>query len=818
VTYHASPQPLPIDPLLPAIREHLRRAPNLVIEAPPGAGKTTRVPPALLDVLAGEILVLEPRRLAARLAARRVAAEMGERAGETAGYRVRFEDVTGEHTRITFMTEGVLTRRLLSDPSLRNAGAVVLDEFHERHLEGDLALALLRRLQRTSRPDLRLIVMSATLETAPVAAYLGGCAVLRSEGRQFEVSISYTPASPAPLEEQVASAVDTLVRERPGDVLVFLPGAAEIRRAARACERIAARSNLLVLPLHGDLPPEQQDRAVQRADRQKVVLSTNVAESSITIEGVTAVVDSGLARIASQSPWSGLPRLEVSRIGKASANQRAGRAGRTAPGRVTRLYSLEDFSRRPEQETPEIARAELSQAVLALAAMGIAHPEEIEWLEPPPARALESAQELLRILGAIGPDGRLTADGREMTRMPVHPRLARLAIDAARRGARDQGCAVAALLSAGARLPEQPGHAGPSDLLALIDTEWDRHARLAYEELRRLLPRAHAKTHAEDALLLATLAAFPDRVAKRRRDDELLLAGGGSAVLARSSVVRAAPFLAAVDIEERRERGLPLVRLASAVEPEWLLDLFPGRVRERRTLEWNRSGERVEAVSALTYDELVIEESRGAPRDEDEPWRLLAERATDAGVARFADAAEIGAFLDRVAFAARYSAVPELTETDVRAALAGLCKGLRSFAELAAAARDGGMLRALERRLPLGAVEIVRETAPASIRLPSGRQVRVEYPRNEAPWVAAKLQEFFGMERTPSVARGQASLVIHLLAPNNRPVQTTTDLAGFWRRLYPEVRRELSRRYPRHRWPEDPMQAAPGERRRPGSS
>ncbi|MGE5645724.1 MAG: ATP-dependent helicase HrpB [Acidobacteriota bacterium] len=793
--------PLPIDPLLPEILQQLRRGRNLVIVAAPGAGKTTRIPPALLDAFPGEILVLEPRRLAARLAARRVAAERGERAGQTAGYRVRFEDVTGPATRLVFMTEGVLTRRLLSDPALRGVGTVVLDEFHERHLEGDLALALLRRLQRTSRPDLRLVVMSATLEAGPVAAYLGGCPVLRSEGRQFEISISYTPSSPAPLEEQVAAAVSTLARETPGDVLVFLPGAAEIRRAARAC----AGSGLLVLPLHGDLSPEEQDRAVQPAERRKAILSTNVAESSITIEGVTGVADSGLARVASQSPWSGLPRLEVRRIGKASANQRAGRAGRTAPGRVIRLYSLEDFARRPEQDASEIARAELSQTVLVLRALGIA-PAELNWLEAPPERALAAAEELLERLGALGPDGRL------MLRMPVHPRLARLALDAARGGARDQGAAAAALLGAGARLPAETRHAGASDLLALIDSEWDRHSRLAYEELRRILPRAGAKT--EDALARATLAAFPDRVARRRRDDELQLAGGGSAVLARSSVVRAAPFLVAVDIEERRERGLPLVRLASAIEPEWLLDLFPERVRERRTLEWNRAGERVDAVSALTYGELVIEESRGAPRDEDEPWRLLAERAVDAGAARFADAGEIAAFLDRVAFAARYSAVPELTDADVREALVSLCEGLRSFAELASAARDGGLLGALERRLPAGAAAAVREMAPATLRLPGGKQVRVEYPRNEAPRVAAKLQEFFGMEKTPAVARGQAPLVVYLLAPNNRPVQTTTDLAGFWRRLYPEVRRELSRRYPRHRWPENPLEAAPGERRR----
>jgi ATP-dependent helicase HrpB len=399
-----------------------------------------------------------------------------------------------------------------------------------------------------------------------------------------------------------------------------------------------------------------------------------------------------------------------------------------------------------------------------------------------------------------------------MIRMPVHPRLARLAIEAARRGARDQGCAVAALLSAGARLGAPPGHAGPSDLLALLDTKWDRHARLACAELRRLAPRGKPAPSGEDAPLMAALAAFPDRVARRRRGEELMLANGGSAILSSGSIVRTGEFLVAVDIEERSERGLPLVRLASAIEPEWLLEMFPGRIREQRTLEWNRAAERVEAVSALVYDGLVIEASRGAPHDEDEPWRLLGEYALDAGLARFADEGEVAAFLDRVAFAASYCSLPELREEDIRSALVTLCYGLRSFAELQQAARDGGLLGAVQQRLPPGGFEMVSQLAPARLRLPSGRPVQVQYPRDEAPWVAAKLQEFFGLRETPRVARGQVPLVIRLLAPNNRPVQTTTDLAGFWRRLYPEVRRELSRRYPRHRWPEDPVHAAPGER------
>ena len=361
----------------------------------------------------GEVLVLEPRRLAARLAARRVASELGERVGETVGYQVRFEDVSGPRTRLRFLTEGVLTRRLLSDPTLAGVGTVILDEFHERHLDTDLALALLRRL-----PNIRLIVMSATLDAAPVAKYLGGCPILRSEGKLYELAIEYTPHSPAPLEEQVAAALEKLTqRGVTGDVLVFLPGAAEIRRAARAVEPLASRLGLLVLPLHGDLSPAEQDRAVSPADRPKVILSTNVAESSVTIEGVTAVIDSGLARVAADSPWTGLPSVEVRRISQASATQRAGRAGRTAPGRVIRLYSAEDFHRRPAADVPEILRRELSQLVLQLRAMKVG---ELTWLDRPPEAAFAAANALLDRLGVTP----------EMAELPLPPRLAKLVLEA----------------------------------------------------------------------------------------------------------------------------------------------------------------------------------------------------------------------------------------------------------------------------------------------------------------------------------------------------------------------------------------------------
>jgi len=810
-------QELPIDAILPRIRDHVARGGNLVIEAPPGAGKTTRVPPALLDVLGGRVLVLEPRRIAARMAARRVASERGERVGGTVGYHVRFESVAGPETRLHYLTEGVLVRRLVSDPELQGVDAVVLDEFHERHLETDFALALLARLQAARRPDLRIVVMSATLEALPAAEFLGHCPVVRSRGRSFPLEIRYTPHSAAPLEEQVARALEDLVREGlDGDVLVFLPGAAEIRRAQAACAPVARRAGLDLCRLHGDLPASEQDRAVAPAQRPKVILSTNVAESSITVPGVTAVIDSGLARTAADSPWTGLPSLRVARISQASARQRAGRAGRLRPGRAVRLYPEADYARRPQHDTPEILRRELSALFLQLHAAGVSRPEEVRWLNPPPKEAVRSAEALLRSLGALDEGGGLTPAGRAMVRMPVHPRLARLAVEASRRGARKTGCAVAAALSEGLRLPESAAASGPSDLLVLVERPLPPPVRRLAKQIERALPERERHERAaelDEAVLLAVLAAFPDRVARRRRGDELLLASGGSARLAASSVVRKAELLVAVDVEERRERGLPLVRLASAIEPDWLLDLFPERIRERTSVEWNREAERVEAVSALLFDEIVIEESRRAPEPE-AAAKMLAEKALAAGLERFVDRDAVEAFLHRVNFAAAHGPVPEIGEDDLRKVLEELCRGLRSFRELAAAAANGGFLAALRARIPPEAQRLLEELAPERIRLPGGRRLRIRYEPGRPPRAAAPLQEFFGMQETPRVAGGRVPVTLELLAPNMRPVQTTTDLAGFWERLYPSVRRELRRRYPKHAWPEDPLAARPPSRRR----
>ncbi len=699
------------------------------------------------------MLVLEPRRIAARMAARRVAEEMGEKPGESVGYQVRFEEVSSARTRLRFLTEGVLTRRMISDSELKGVGTVVLDEFHERHLETDLALALLRRLQLGRRPDLRIAVMSATLDAGPVARFLGDCPVLRSEGRLFELTVSHTPYSAAPLEAQVASAVEGVLNE-PGDILVFLPGAAEIRRSMRACEDIARRRDALLLPLYGDLSPAEQDLAVTPADRRKIVFSTNIAESSITIDGVRVVIDSGLARIPFDSPWTGLPSLETRRISKASARQRAGRAGRTGPGRVIRLYTAEDFHRRPDHDDPEILRRELSPMCLQV------DPSSVEWLDAPPDAAVRAARALLE-----GLDLPKTA-----ARQPVHPRIARLLLTAEALGAGDHGCRVAALLSSGQRV--QTLHDDP-----------DQRTRAVYEQLRRFVKRG--RTNDDDAIGRAILAAFPDRVARRGPCGVALLSNGKSAAVERAP----SEFFVAIDVEDR-------VRLASPIEPEWLMD----HVTERAQVEWNRQAERVEAVNALLYDELVIDETRGGTVDDEAAARLLAAKVMEAGVDRFVNREDLDAFLARAEFAAAHSSLPAPTEADVLAAMTELCYGLRSFADVEKSVV--GLIPTLERRLDPNLLERI---APARLKLPSGRTTRVNYERGKPPWIASRLQDFFGLTETPRVAGGQVALVVHLLAPNQRAVQTTTDLAGFWQRLYPQLRRELGRRYPRHAWPEDPF-------------
>ena len=845
------PVALPIDVVLPAVVAAVRERGVAVLVAPPGAGKTTRVPGALLDagVVTGEIVVLQPRRLAARLAAARVASERGCELGGEVGYEVRFDRKVSSATKLRFVTEGVLTRRLLADPELRGVGAVIIDEFHERHLDGDLALALVERL-RTRRPDLRLVVMSATLDAEPVAAFLADAPIIRSEGRAFAVTIEHVEQpDDRQLGKQVAAAVRRLGQEKlDGDILVFLPGAGEIRRVGEDLAEAALVHDLVVMPLHGDLTAEQQDAAVRPQKQRKVILATNVAETSVTIDGVVAVIDSGLARIARHSPWTGLASLQVEPVSRASCAQRAGRAGRTRPGKVVRLYTKHDHDTRRAFEVPEVARTDLAGAALELAGSGLSL-RALRWYEAPPETAIAAAEELLVRLGALA-EGKITPLGRRMLRFPVHPRLARLVCEAEGRGVGVEACLIAAAVGARELRLERRGPAGqakissPSDLIDDLDSLLDarshgmRADRLRRDgldigtahtvdrvakQLERIVDRSPARggrlsdDDMDRELMLSILTAFPDRVGKRRapRSAEIVFAGGGSGTLAPSSSVIDAELMVAVDVAETGARGQATkvqIRRASAIEPSWLLDLYLDRVAERDELVWNAQKERVERIAQMTYDGLPIDEQRdveGARRAGRPAAELLARQAIAAGIEKFIDKDALAEWRTRVtlvASLANNSALVAPTDEALASVIANACEGAISFAELRAAnlmdLLDAGLgeYRALVDRL-----------APTHLKLPRRGRTPIHYTPDQPPWIASRMQDFFGLARAPSIGDGKVPLVIHLLAPNQRPVQVTSDLPGFWIKHYPALRKQLMRRYPKHAWPEDPTALIKGD-------
>jgi ATP-dependent helicase HrpB len=833
-------QPLPIDAVLADVVAAVRARGACVLVAPPGAGKTTRVPGALLDAgaITGEIVVLQPRRLAARLAATRVASERGGALGDEVGYEVRFERKVSAATRLRFVTEGVLTRRLLADPELRGVGCVIIDELHERHLDGDLALALVARL-RVRRPELALIAMSATLDAEPVAGFLGGAPVVRSEGRAFPLTIEHQEQpDDRPLGRQVAAAVRRVAQDKlAGDVLVFLPGAAEIRRCQDDLAEVAAIFDLAVLPLYGDLPVEDQDRAVRPAAQRKVILATNVAETSVTIDGVVCVIDSGLARIARHSPWTGLPSLQLEPVSRASCAQRAGRAGRTRPGRVIRLYTKHDHDLRRAYEVPEVARADLAGAALELHAAGTSL-TALGWFEAPPAPAATAAEDLLVRLGAVA-DRAITPLGRRMLRFPLHPRLARIVCEAEARGVAEPASVIAALLGVRELRLERRGPraearlSSPSDLIDDLDALYDArrhglradrlrgqgldpHAAATADRIARQLARqiknARPEPRDHDAvdheLRLAILTGFPDRVGKRRapRSAEVVFAGGGSGTLAPSSAVIDAELMVAVDVADTSSRGQlskVQIRRASAIEASWLLDLYLDRITERDDLVWNAARQRVERVTQLVYDGLAIDDQRdveGARRAGPAASAVLAREAIAAGIAQFVDADALAQWRARVTLAAQLAPTSGLvapTDDALAEVIGRACDGAISFDEL----RKLNLMALLEAG-PHKAV--VDRLAPTHYQL-ARRRAAIHYEPGQPPWLASRMQDFFGLARGPTIGNGTIPLVLHLLAPNQRPVQVTTDLPGFWVKHYPALRKQLMRRYPRHAWPEDPL-------------
>jgi ATP-dependent helicase HrpB len=760
--------PLPIDPFLDQIVDCVRRSRAAVITAAPGAGKTTRVPPALLAD--GPVILLQPRRVAARAIAARIAYEQGWTLGREIGWQVRFERRFSADTRLLVVTEGVLTARLQSDPLLSDFTTVILDEFHERSVHADLAIALAGQAWR-ARDDLRIVVMSATLESEPVSSFLGGCPVIDVAGRTHPIEITYHPG------QSVAEAATDLLGATDGQVLCFLPGAAEIRRAVGEL-RQRAGSDVEVVPLHGSLEADEQDLALQASARRRVIVATNIAETSLTVPGVTAVIDAGLQKVARYDAERGIDSLETERITKDAADQRAGRAGRLAPGLVRRLWDARDRLR-PHRE-PEINRIDLSSTALDVIAWG-GDPRTLEWFERPREEALEAALTLLARLKLISGPAQLTALGEQVRRLPVHPRLARMLVEAG--GARQiaQACA---LLSERHLLPPRTASTA-SDLLSAIDNWRDLppHVQRVADDLAKKGP---SRFFAEIDFRRAMLAGYPDRVAQRREpgSPNVLLASGAGATMAPESGVRDGEFLVALDVSRNPQSHSQLakVRIASRIEREWLTPTVSETIHRL-----DRESGRVRATVVDRYDALVLSE-RPAPVDPEIAAQLLAETWLERGP-REGDTT----LLRRLRFAGH--------QVDVEALVRTAASGARALNDVR-----------IDRALAPDLLRDLARDAPEWLSVPSGRQHPLEYHEDGSVSASVKLQELFGLGETPRVGRQREAVVLALLAPNGRPVQVTRDLRSFWDRTYPEVRKELRGRYPKHPWPEDPWTAAPSAR------
>jgi ATP-dependent helicase HrpB len=830
-------QVLPIDAYLPEIVAAAKAARALVIVAEPGAGKTTRVPPALLGegiVDAGHpaLVMLQPRRVAARAAATRIAAEQRWSIGNQVGWHVRFDKTVGPRTRLRVLTEGILTRQVIDDPFLAGIGGVILDEFHERSIHTDLTIALLREVRQTVRPDLVLIVMSATLDAAPVAKFLGDCPIINVPGRTYPVEVAHAPMPSAePLPQRLAGALRDELERGGGDVLAFLPGVFEIDRSAEEIAALAGRHDLKIVPLHGSLPPDQQMRALEPSDRRKVILATNIAETSLTIQGVKVVIDSGLARVAGFDAERGLDRLDLKRISKASAIQRAGRAGRTAPGRCVRLYTAREFHAMSDFELPEIRRVDLAGTVLSLHAWGKTDLRGFGWYDLPPEEALAAAERLLTMLGALdaATNGRITRIGQQMVSLPVHPRLARLLIAAAENNCLDDGAAMAALLSECDIAPIErgrdrvPATQGASDLLLRFDLirQSPQVSRVRDELLRvgrYIKPSKKPSPRlGDEPLLKLPLLAYPDRVCRRREHDPAaaVMVGGSGARLAPESVVRQYEFFLALDArrDDRNPRSEASVRIASGIEMAWLEELFPQAISRTRELTFDPARQRVVALGMMKYHDLVLREDADAPVDPEKAGHVLAAALKDSAAERLSADESADILLARLDLLKRH--MPEHPWPTIQPAeiLEAMCQGKRSVEELSRVSPVPFILACL----PYPLDRLLEEHAPAAIEVPTGNRIKLQYAIRQPPVLAVRLQEMFGLVDTPRIAGGRVPVTLHLLGPNYRPVQITNDLRSFWKTTYFQVRKDLRVRYPKHSWPEDPLTAPPqakGSRRR----
>jgi len=847
-----NPKELPVYELQESLVRELRGGRRLLVKAPTGSGKSTQVPQMILDqVLPAdrEVVVLEPRRVAARLLARRVASERGDRVGHEVGYQVRFEKMAGPATRIRYVTEGILLRELALNPELPGVGAVVFDEFHERHIYGDVTLGHCLGLQETKRPDLAVIVMSATVETSQVEAFLKPCTVLVSEGRLHPVSVEYLN-HPVDFDRQSVwkVATDVLLRQlqngHTGDVLVFMSGVYEIYRTIDEFRKHAEFRNWEVLPLHGELPVEDQDRAVGEHSMPRIVVSTNVAESSVTIDGVRLVIDSGIARIPRYDPHRGINTLLLNRISQASAEQRAGRAGRTAPGRAIRLWTLREHGQRPPSEAPEVKRLDLAEVALTLKHLGIRTLDTFRWFEMPDPKALARAETLLHDLGATNRHGHITDIGRGMLAFPVYPRFSRMLIEADRLGCVAEAALVAALAQGRSIAVKRPGAAvkdkredriGPemkSDFFLLMNAwkylasrrfdigvarEIGIHAASA-RQVRVLLEQFLAiakheglqlnETEApEEAVQKCILLGFSDHLALRKDEGTLRchLVHGRSGELSRESVVRKSPLFVAAEVLEldksrTGQRNLNVIlSLATAIEEAWLQEYFPDDFQTRSETLYAADLKRVVTRRSRMFRDLVLESSIDTEVPAEVAAAVLA-CEVQAGRLPLPDWNEsVERWVTRVNCLSSWRPdweIPAITAEARQTILEQACLGARSAKEL----KGRKVMPAVKSWLTRAQVDMVERFMPERIDLPSGRKARVTYQEGFPPKLSATIQDLYGLEQAPSVAGGRVGLVIEILGPHRRPLQLTEDLASFWRETYPVLKRELSRRYPKHVW------------------
>ncbi len=813
---------LPVDEALPRLQQALAAHTAAVLVAPPGAGKTTRVPLALLDApwLAGRKIVMqEPRRLAARAAARRMAASLGEAVGETAGYRVRLDTKVGPRTRIEVVTDGLFLRLLQDDPTLDGIGCVIFDELHERGLETDLSFALVREAQAALREDLRVVAMSATLDPGPVAERLGGAPLVSSAGRMFPVETRYLDREPAGrLEDTVASAIRRALAEETGSALVFLPGVGEIRRVA---ERLDLGRDVDVAPLYGDLSPAEQDRAIAPAPpgRRKVVLATSIAETSLTIEGVRIVIDSGQMRVPRFSPRSGMTRLETVRVSQASADQRRGRAGRLEPGVCYRLWTEEGQRGLLPFTPPEILDADLAPMALELALWG-ADAATLPWLTPPPAAALATARGLLADLGALDAGGAITAHGRAMARLGQHPRLAHLVLEGREIGQARLAALLAAILSERDFLRLPPGQRDV-DLRHRVDIALggrrDGALRLIHEQARRLTPRG-ASDERPDTAFTGTLVAlaYPDRIGRRRPGTagRYLLSGGRGAVLPEGDPMANDEYLVVADLDGSAQDAR--VFLAAPIALADIEETFADRIVDEQVVTWSEREGAVLARRRRRLGALLLEDKPLAAPSADAVAAAMIAGVRQMGLAALPWSDELQRWRERVAFVRTLDdGWPDLGDA---ALLATLEDWLAPF--LDGASRRGHLARldlaaALKALVPWERQRELDRLAPTHVEVPSGSRVPIDYANPAEPTLSVRLQEMFGLTDTPRVGGERVPLTVHLLSPARRPVQATRDLASFWANGYRAVKAELKGRYPRHYWPDDPLVAEPTARVKP---